>query len=651
MDGKQSEDIAEDSQSMLSLRILSPSFESNQRLSFENLALSTTIGDVKNLITPLAPNNPPPDQQRLIYRGRPLLNNSSTLESVLEPPLLSVHTLHLVLPPRPELSNGIYVAPDSGLRYRNVSNISPNRSQPILTGPGAPDATRTGRDHTATNTQFQPPRQNSGTPPVSGLNGPPIQPSIPSGFGQPVGEESMRQALEQHRRRAEELNMVVDRARTLINSHTTRMRIQGPNITRSENIGQFQIPPLVSHTAVTSGPNAQAPTASSFNIHNAPNNPVSQSLIIAHITSQIMLLELEVQRGMAPSIESIASARSQLYAILDARYRQPTAASTGVEVEALLLRLQHVNTRAYQIRHSEYVRSLAAVNGNRAGAVPRSPQSSEYYIITTPSGEQMMLTPSTPSTSQQANTETIPVFPDQPQPARGNEINGLGVVPNNVMHNVVREAVLNQQPIRADANANANNGQFGRNVRRCWLFMRLYFFIYLFTEPRTFVRILFVLGAGLIAILSESSIMSRLFNFFIQPIQRHFEGLIHGEGPAAAGQGDANNTNSNNDNDSNDRTNHRGGPTRGAQQGLRRIERAVALFVASLIPGLGERQVEVRNAAEEAARNARQQEQDRIEAANAQNDAQQENLPAPSGGEPSTNDNAQQQQPHQQEVQ
>lgn len=75
--------------STISLRILSPSFEPNQRLSFEKLSLLTTVGDVKNLIAPLAPNHPTPEQQRLIYRGRPLLNSNATLESVLESPLVS----------------------------------------------------------------------------------------------------------------------------------------------------------------------------------------------------------------------------------------------------------------------------------------------------------------------------------------------------------------------------------------------------------------------------------------------------------------------------------------------------------------------------------------------------------------------------------
>lgn len=91
MDGTQPEGSAPtpEETSTISLRILSPSFEATQRLSFEKLSLSTTVGDVKNLIAPLAPNHPTPEQQRLIYRGRPLLNNSAALESVLEPPLVS----------------------------------------------------------------------------------------------------------------------------------------------------------------------------------------------------------------------------------------------------------------------------------------------------------------------------------------------------------------------------------------------------------------------------------------------------------------------------------------------------------------------------------------------------------------------------------
>jgi hypothetical protein len=73
----------------VSLRVLSPSFESNEKISLDNLPLSTTVHDVKTHLTPLVPSRPAPEQQRLIYRGKPLLNPNATLEGCLEPPFVS----------------------------------------------------------------------------------------------------------------------------------------------------------------------------------------------------------------------------------------------------------------------------------------------------------------------------------------------------------------------------------------------------------------------------------------------------------------------------------------------------------------------------------------------------------------------------------
>lgn len=508
-----------------------------------------------------------------------------------------MHTLHLVLPPGPELSNNIYVAPDSGLRYRHPPGRSPNLNPNIFA------------DTAATATGAQTPGQTS-VPPLSGLNNP-TQTSTPSPIGQPSNAETMRQALEQHRRRTEELNQVVDRARALINTHTSRMRFQNLNVPRRDNHGH----PAVTTTPLgtTPVPNAHAP-----NVNYRQNQGNAQSLLVAQITSWIMLLELEVDRGIAPSIESIATVRNQLYAILDARYRHPSPGPRGIEVEALLLRLQNLDARAFQLRQSEHVRSFSGVNTSAAGSSAQTNQASEYYLITTPSGEQMILTPPPPSTTQNI-PETSLVFPEQ-QPAR-NEIDQLGMIPNNALHNVVRQAVLNQRPVRN------NNDQFAQNLRRFWLFMRLYFFCYLFTDSNTWERYLFVGVAAIFALFSESNITSRLFSIIVQPIQRHLEGLIHGEPPAQTQQS----TNGTNNVDTNQPEQNRA-PTVAAQGSFRRIERAFALFIASLIPGLGERQVEVRNAAEEAARIAREQEQVRIDEANAQNEEQSQGEPAVNEG-------------------
>ncbi|EED21361.1 conserved fungal protein [Talaromyces stipitatus ATCC 10500] len=609
MDGAQSEDASvsspKEEASTISLRILSPSFEPNQRLSFDKLSPSTTVGEVKNLIVPLAPNHPTPDQQRLIYRGRPLLNDSATLQTVLEPPLDAVHTLHLVLPPGPEISNNIYVSSDSGLRYRHPPGRSPNLNAHHYTDP------------VATATGLQAPGQTSTLPPLPALNNPATQTATPITAGQQPNGEAMRQVLEQHRRRAEELNLVVDRARALINTHTTRLRIQGINIPLGDNLGQAHRPSLDSSAAPPPGTSIQAPNSHAIGTDNFINNAVSQSLVLARITSQIMLFELEIERGITPSIDSIAAVRNQLYAILDARYRQPPSSPSGIEVEGLLSRLQNVTARAYQLRQLEHIRTLSAANTSRIESNPQTTQSSEYYLITTPSGEQMMLTP--PPSTVQTSPETVLVFPDR-QPVR-NDVDPLGVMNNDVLHNVVRQAVLNQQPVR-----NNNNDQFAQNVRRFWLFLRLYFFCYLFTDSNTWERYLFVGLAALIALFSESNITSRLFSIIVHPIQRHLEGLIHGEPPARTEQ--SNDTN--NDNVDNNQPGQNRAAAAG-QQGFRRIERAFALFIASLIPGLGERQVEV--AAEEAARNAREQEQARIDEENAQNEGQAEGDPAVDQGE------------------
>lgn len=427
----------------------------------------------------------------------------------------------------------------------------------------------------------------------------------------------MRQALEQHRRRAEELNQVVDRARALMNTHTSRMRFQNVNIPRRDNTSGITPPPPV--TTAPLGTNPQVPHIHAPNVNNLPNQGIAQSLLLARITSQIMLLELEVERGRAPSIGSIAMIRNELYAILDTRYRHPSPSPRGIEVEGLLLRLQNVHARAFQIRQFEHARNLSGVNTSAAASSTQTNRASEYYLITTPSGEQMILTPPPPPSTVQNVSETSLVFPEQ-QPAR-NEIDQLGMVPNNVLHNVVRQAVLNQQPARN------NNDQFAQNLRRFWLFMRLYFFCYLFTDSNTWERYLFVGLAAIFALFSESNITSRLFSIIVQPIQRHLEGLIHGAPPVQTQQAEGNN------NEVTNQLEQNRVPTAAAQGGFRRIERAFALFIASLIPGLGERQVEVRNAAEEAARIAREQEQARIDEANARNEAQQQGEPAANQGD------------------
>jgi hypothetical protein len=294
--------------------------------------------------------------------------------------------------------------------------------------------------------------------------------------------------------------------------------------------------------------------------------------------------------------------------MLDARYRQPSIGISS-EAEGLLVRLQNVYTRGYQIRQIEHMRQIPPATASYPGGPTQAAQTSGLYMVTGPGGEQMII--SAPNTPQQLppNIPTFPLFPDAAQPPINDPL-AAAAVADGAMQNMVRQAVLNQRDAAAAAPGNGNrndngngNDHVAQNIRRFWLFLRLYFFCFLFTDSGTWERFYFVLAAFIISFFSESPILRRVFGMVVEPVQRHLEGLIHGQPPVPAQQDGNTNINTNNNNIHEQRPAAAGG----ADHGLRRIERAFALFIASLIPGVGERQVEVRNAAEEAARNAQEQ--------------------------------------------
>ncbi|KAK2850692.1 hypothetical protein FQN49_005416, partial [Arthroderma sp. PD_2] len=81
------------------LHVVSPSFDAQRRITFNDLPLSTTISEVKAKITKELPSRPPPENQRLIYRGKPLSDNNEVLSRIIEPSDTLVYSMHLVLPP------------------------------------------------------------------------------------------------------------------------------------------------------------------------------------------------------------------------------------------------------------------------------------------------------------------------------------------------------------------------------------------------------------------------------------------------------------------------------------------------------------------------------------------------------------------------
>ena len=66
----------------ITLYVLSPSTEVPNRLTFPDTPVSTTIGELKQKIQEIVATKPAPERQRLIYRARPLVQDSATLEDV-----------------------------------------------------------------------------------------------------------------------------------------------------------------------------------------------------------------------------------------------------------------------------------------------------------------------------------------------------------------------------------------------------------------------------------------------------------------------------------------------------------------------------------------------------------------------------------------
>lgn len=363
-----------------------------------------------------------------------------------------------------------------------------------------------------------------------------------------------------------------------------------------------------------------------------------RQLRLRQLQNNISLGENQLSRGIAPPLDSIAHIRNELYRLLDDQSRNPLAPRDG-RIEALLARVLNLYVRADQLRVLQ-ARSNAERQDNAANqATPADAAHAPVYLLSSPAGhEALIASPSGTAMIQSA----FGLLRTQQAPASGpalrqDQAQGAPLNPGAVvMENAVRQALLNQRRIE-----NNRQAALARNLRRIWLFVRLYFFCYLFSESGTWSRVIFVSLAVLISLLSETGLPQQFHRMVIAPVQRHLESLVHvgadeqvqpvphgGVGanvppdaagnaqtaPVAAGGADQRRA--------------------GLQQSLRRLERSLALFFASLVPGVGERHVEARNAAQAAAERGRSEEEIRRRRQEAEQAAQQTaNTSEPSGAQ------------------
>ena len=169
-----------------------------------------------------------------------------------------------------------------------------------------------------------------------------------------------------------------------------------------------------------------------------------------------------------------------------------------------------------------------------------------------------------------------------------------------------------------------------------WLLVRLFGFVYFFTGGGGHIRTIFLGLCALIVFVAQSGIFRPFLQSIWEPLRQHMENLLPLAANDRIGQG-ANAGNNANRTHNRTASGAEVGPTphQAAErllreqelrdgsiirQNLRRLERALALFVASLVPGVGERHIAARDAAEAARReeerlreeNARKEEEEKV---------------------------------------
>lgn len=324
------------------------------------------------------------------------------------------------------------------------------------------------------------------------------------------------------------------------------------------------------------------------------------------LSQQVMEMENLVNQHIIPSVDMMFRIRTQLQNMLAERQNQNIERiystppnhrlfpSTAGAVEVMMSRVTRVYERVDQITLIQQAQRIR-VGMNSPSFSQTEP--SRIYLATHPDGRQSLILPpnTTIRTSSEVSSLQSHATPAPEAQGNPNAANAAAV------HQVVRQALINQQQ-RQDA----NGAGLGRYLRRVWMFIRMYFFCYMISDAGTWTRIFLVTCAVLVAVLSDTDIPQQLHGAIVAPVQRHLEGLAHMGGPA----------------DQSTQRPNQGGENRGnpAPQGmlgeilhfLRRAERSIVLLLASLVPGIGERQVEARNAAEaERVRQEQEQEQER----------------------------------------
>ena len=382
--------------------------------------------------------------------------------------------------------------------------------------------------------------------------------------------------------------------------------------------------------------------------------PQTPNVALMHLQSNLSTMDAAMAGGN-PLPESVfEQAQEMLSGIPDLSQEVTNALQTR------LANLSHHSSHLRENLHAQLIRAAQERAASQRAA--QGAESSAVYVLSSPSGPHALLvSPSgfytTPwqltslgAIAPHSVIQPTATAPIQNQAANSN-ISTTGQQPHVDEVQVAQGQQQAREPADAAHVAQVQQQQHVNQARdlarvllplggHLWLLIRLFGFVYFFTAGAGWRRtVLLGLIASLVFI-AQTGIFRPVVQGIWDPIRRHAEGLVPlaaNERPRA-GVGGARN---NGDGPGTQPRNRGPTPQEAAErllqererqdvslvrQSLRRVERAVALFVASLVPGVGERHIAAREAAE-AARQAEARE--REERARKEEDArerQQENV-------------------------
>ena len=336
-----------------------------------------------------------------------------------------------------------------------------------------------------------------------------------------------------------------------------------------------------------------------------PANP----LVLMH--QRLSMLEATLDTGGAPSEFDIFQAQAQLHHMI-----QTNQENYGSIAGPLHARLANLAMRSAQAR-AQSVRPPASQLGSQNASTTSISSTTSFsntntpviYLLSSPHGPQALV-----------------MSPDSVYATAG--YNNAMMPPTGVNINRITEVPPNPAPVQAQAVGQPRN-QINDLIRillpmggNLWLLVRLLGVVYMFTGgwKRT---LLLGLGA-IIAFVAQTGALLPLQRAVWAPFRQHVERILDGGRGNAEALPPANNPGA-------PRT-PAGEPTAAAtaerlvlerrrqnqhflMESIRRVERAAALFVASLVPGVGERHIAAQDAAEatrQAEQRAREEQENQL---------------------------------------